>query len=379
VNTPPADNNGVRNVRFVGVGSFVPKRTIATERMARAIPGWPAERIIEKTGITERRFLWDFDDKTGQAIPPPADAVGFYPANNTDMCEVALRGALDMAGLPGSELDAIFLITCTPDYLNFSHDAMELHHRLGCREDAYAMVLDDGCGGTLYTLDMVQKMMAKGALRTVAVIGSAFTSALMNREVYTSNLKREGKKDVNAFLSMYVFGDGAGAVVLRAESGTAPDARNPGIVRSAAGSSRGDLVLRGGGGTLNLAYQGRSEPIDHAFVVDGLRVAQTYPEYMKRCIESVLSEHPQLEPEIQRYYFHQPNKRLLQHFARRQGLPEDRVACHVDRQGNTSAAGMFILLAEDLAEGRVAFDRGDLVLFAAVGANIHWGAQLVRL
>ncbi|GAC1344028.1 MAG: ketoacyl-ACP synthase III [Myxococcales bacterium] len=378
MNSTQADN-GVSNVRFVGVGSFVPKRAITTERMARAIPGWPAERIVEKTGMLERRFLWDFDDQTGKAIPPPENDGAFYPANNTDMCEVALRGALEMAGLPASELDAIFLVTCTPDQLNFSHDAMELHHRLGCREDAYALVLDDGCGGTLYTLDMARKMMAKGALRTVAVIGSAFTSALMNREVYTSSLQREGKKDINAFLSMYVFGDGAGAVVLRAEPGKKPDASAPGIISSAAGSARGDLVLRRGGGTTHLAYQGRSEPIDHAFVVDGLRVAQTYPQYMNRCIETVLAEQPHLEPEIKRYYFHQPNKRLLKHFAQRAGLPEEKVACHVDLQGNTSAAGMFILLAEDLAAGRVAFDRGDLVLFAAVGANIHWGAQLVRL
>jgi 3-oxoacyl-[acyl-carrier-protein] synthase III len=82
---------------------------------------------------------------------------------------------------------------------------------------------------------------------------------------------------------------------------------------------------------------------------------------------------------VKRYYFHHPNKRLMDHFVKRSGLPADRVACHVDRHGNTSAAGMLILLAEDLAEGRVALGRGDLVLLAAVGANIHWGAQLVRL
>jgi 3-oxoacyl-[acyl-carrier-protein] synthase III len=367
----------VNNVRFVGVGSFVPKRKISTERIAKAIPGWPAERILEKTGVVERRFLWDFDDKTGNAIPPPEGDGSIYPIGNTDMCEVALRGALEMASMPATDLDAIFLVTCTPDELNFSHDAMELHRRLGCREDAYAMVIDSGCGGTLYTIDMARKMIASGAVRTVAVLGSTFTSAHINREVYTSNLAiGDDKKPVNACLGTYVFGDGAGAVILRGE----PAGKNEsGVISSLAGSAHGDLVHRHGGGSMKLAYQGRSTPVENAFVVDGLRVAKSYPVYMQRCIDGVLAEQPHLKAEVKRYYFHQPNKRLMDHFVERSGLPADRVACHVDRHGNTSSAGMLILLAEDIKEGRVAFGRGDLVLFAAVGANVHWGAQLVRL
>ena len=378
VNKAPGEQD-VDNVRFVGVGSFVPKRSISTERIAKAIPGWTAERIVEKTGVKERRFLWDFDDKTGNALPPPDNDGTIYPGGNADMCEVALRQALSMSGLAATDLDAIFLVTCTPDQLNFSHDAMELHRRLGCRESAYALVLDDGCGGTLYTIDMACKMIASGALRTVAVIGSAFTSALLNREVYTSELELEGGKSISAYLSMYVFGDGAGAVILRGDRGAPESAPTSGVIDSIAGTSHGELVLRRGGGNLKLNYQGRSKPVENAFVVDGLRVAQTYPQYMKRCIDSVLQGQPHLGPEVKRYYFHQPNKRLMDHFVKRSGLPADRVACHVDRHGNTSAAGMLILLAEDLAEGRVALGRGDLVLLAAVGANIHWGAQLVRL
>ena len=148
----------MQNVRFLGVGSFVPRRAVSNARIASAIPGWTAERIEEKTGIRERRFLWDFDEKTGRAVPPPNDDGTFYPANNADMAEVALRRALMMAQVDAREIDAIFLVTCSPDELNFSHDAMELHRRLGCREAAYAMVFDSGCGGTLYTVDMARRM-----------------------------------------------------------------------------------------------------------------------------------------------------------------------------------------------------------------------------
>lgn len=367
----------MQTVKFLGVGSFVPKRAVSNDRIARAIPGWTAERIEEKTGIRERRFLWDFDEKTGKAVPPPADDGALYPANNTDMAEVALRRALDMAQTHPEEIDALFLVTCSPDELNFSHDAVELHRRLGCREDAFAMVYDSGCGGTLYTIELARRMIQGGAFRTIAVVGSNFTSAHLNRDVYTAAQELDSGKTAHGFLSMYVFGDGAGALILRGDA----EARDggPGIVRSFAGTGHGELVLRRGGGNVRLDFQGRARPADHAFIVDGQQVARTYPVYMKRCIDEVLGSGRALAPEVKRYYFHQPNKRLMDHFVEREGLPADRVACHVDRHGNTSAAGMLILLDEDLRAGKVAIGRGDLVLLAAIGANVNYGAQLVRL
>ncbi|CAM4489694.1 3-ketoacyl-ACP synthase [Corallococcus exiguus] len=365
-------------VCVVGAGSFVPARTISNERIAKAIPGWSAARIEEKIGIKERRFLWDFDDETGRAIPPPDDVLGrFYPATNTDMCEVSLRQALSRGGVDPKELDALFVVTCTPDAPHFNHDAMALHERLGLREDAFALVVDDGCGGTPYVLDLVRKMMDGGRFRTVAVVASAFTSPLLNREVYTDELPpTPGRpKALNAYLSMYVFGDGAGAVVLRKQEG---DEDGPGILSSFSGNAYAELVTRRGGGMLKLPYQpGRTRPSDMAFVVDGFKVARSYPEYMQKCLDAVLT--PTLREQVKRYYFHQPNKRVMDSFVTRAGLPKESVACNVDRIGNTSAAGMLILLADDLEQGRVALGSGDLVVVAAVGANVHYGAQLVRL
>jgi 3-oxoacyl-[acyl-carrier-protein] synthase III len=114
-------------------------------------------------------------------------------------------------------------------------------------------------------------------------------------------------------------------------------------------------------------------------VVDGQKVAENYPKMMSHCIDSALASHPELRPEVKRYYFHQPNRRLMESFMASAGLPADRVAMNVHRYGNTSAAGMLILLAEDLEAGRVRLGSGDLVLVAAVGASVHYGAQLVRL
>ena len=98
---------------------------------------------------------------------------------------------------------------------------------------------------------------------------------------------------------------------------------------------------------------------------------------MQKCLDAVLT--PALRAQVKRYYFHQPNKRVMDAFVSRAGLPQESVACNVDRIGNTSAAGMLILLADDLEQGRVSLGSGELVVVAAVGANVHYGAQLVRL
>ena len=367
-------NTYPRSVRVVGAGSYVPALAVDNRRIAEAIPGWTPETIEEKTSIRERRYLWDFDTEAGVAVAPPETSG--EPRSNTDMSEAALRKALDMAGLDPRELDAIFLVTCTPDRLNFNHDAMELHRRLGCRPDAYALVIDDGCGGPPYLMDMAYRMIRTGALDTVAIIGSTLTSPQMNREVFSGQVRpADGRKPVGAFLSMYLFGDGAGAVVLRGDH-----APGQGILASMAGNDHAELVLRRGGGTLALPFQeGRSAPADHTFVVDGQLVAESYPVYMQKGIDAVLKHHPELAGEVKRYYFHQPNKRLMFRFIEAAGLPAERVAYNVDRYGNTSAAGMFILLAEDLEAGRVRLGSGDLVMIAAVGANVHYGAQLIRL
>jgi len=364
----------MRQVRFMGVGSFVPSRVISNERIAAAIPGWSPERIEEKLGIHERRFLWDFDTERGKAIPPPD--LEFYPANNVEMCEVALRGALKMAQVDGEALDALFVVTCTPDRLNFNHDAMALHEKVGCRPDAFGLVLDDGCGGTPYVIDLARKMIEGGTFRTIAVVASALTSPLLNREVYTDELvPAPGRKPLSALLTMYVFGDGASAVILRGEEAEGPS----GILRSISGNGYAELVLRRAGGGVNLPYQGGARPAEHAFVVDGLQVARSYPRYMRHCLEEVTGGDLALLDQVKRFYFHQPNRRVLDRFAEEAGLRRERIACNVERQGNTSAAGMLTLLAEDLECGEVRLGSGALVMIAAVGANVHYGAQLVRL
>jgi 3-oxoacyl-[acyl-carrier-protein] synthase III len=358
----------MKAVRYVGAGAYVPPRVVKNERITRAIPGWSPERIESRTGIRERRFLWDFDTASGRTLPPPDDVRG--PRSNTDMAEAALREALEVAGLKASDLDAIYLVTSTPDRLSFCHDAVELHRRMGCRCDASAVVIDSGCGGAVYVADMARKLILSGHSRTIAVVASTFASAYLDREIFTSEMP--GNRRVNAFLSMYMFGDAAGAVVLRGDEGT-----KLGVLASTSGTDHPQLVIHRGGGAE--ARPNRASHADNAFFVDGPTVARAYPEYMTRAVDELRAAAPEVLPEIQRYYLHQANKYVLEGFAEKAGIPKELVPVNVDRYGNTSAASTLLLFAEDVASGRVKLGSGEPVLFAAVGAGVHFGGQIVRV
>jgi len=358
----------VRAVRYVGAGAYLPPLVVNNDRITRAIPGWAPERIENRTGIVERRFLWDFDEETGRAIPTPLDAQ--RPRSNADMAEAALRQALDRAGVRPQELDGLYLVTTTPDELNFCRDAVELHRRLGCRSDATAVVIDSGCGGAVYVADIARKLILSGHANTIAIVASTFTSAYLDREVFTSPLP--GNPRVNAFLSMYLFGDAAGALILRGDEGT-----ELGVVASAAGTDHPELVIHRAGGAQGQPR--RATIADHAFFVDGPHVARAYPEYMHRAVDELRAEAPDIFPEIERFYLHQASKHILLAFAQAAGLPLDRVPVNVDRYGNTSAASTIVLFSEDLESGRVKLGSGDPVLFAAVGAGVHFGGQIVRV
>jgi 3-oxoacyl-[acyl-carrier-protein] synthase III len=341
---------------------------VRNDRITRAIPGWAPERIEDRIGIAERRFLWDFDEGTGRAIPPAPDAEG--PRSNVDMAEIAVRQALDRAGLRPQQLDAVFLVTTTPDELSFCRDAVELHHRLGCRSDAIALTIDSGCGGAVYVADLARKLILSGRDRTIAVVASNFTSPYMDREVFTSPMP--GKPRLNAFLTMYIFGDGAGALILRGDEGT-----RLGVVASTAATDHPELVIhRAGGAQLQPS---RATMADHAFFMDGPLVAEAYPLYMHRAMEELRAAAPEVIPEIRRYYLHQANRRIVLAFAEQERMPLDRVPLNINRYGNTSAASTLLLFSEDLEEGRVKLGSGDPVLFAAAGAGVHFGGQIVRV
>lgn len=357
-------------VKIAGVGANIPPLTVTNERLVRAIPGWTPERIEEKTGIRERRYAWDFDEATGKAIAPgPIED----PGPSAQLAERAVRAALAMARLEPSELDGLIMTTCTPDQIHFSHDAMILHERLGMRPEAFAVMHDDGCGGAMFHLATARELILSKSRRTIAVVGVNAFSPQLDREVYSGKLAHRGKQ-LGSFLSFYLFGDGAGAIILRGEP-----AGPSGIIGSYAANQRLDLVIRRDGGSMYPAARGRSEITDSAFYVDGQLVASSFAPMLKRAMDGALERAEMQLGDIRRFYLHQANKRVLEACVKEFGLPIEKVPMHMERYGNMVTAGTLVLLAEEIEAGRVALGSGEPILIAALGAGAQMAAHVIRL
>lgn len=363
-------------IRVVGTGAYVPSLRVSNTRLVKAIPGpnkrpWTAGEITQKTGIQERRFFFDFDDVTGKRINPPG--FGSPPGPNGLMAEHALMEALQVAGMKAGELDGLIIATCTPDRLNFSQDALLIHQRLGMKKSAFVEVKDTGCGGALFNLNMARMLIASGECKSVAVIGVHVTSAYLDRDVYTSDIMVNGRP-LGAFLTMYLFGDGAGAIILRADSGT-----KSGICASFAENEYLDLVLRPGGGTIHPPGTALALPRDHGCYVNGPLVKSSFAPVMQTAVESVLHATGKGVNDISRFFLHQANKLLVEAFATSVGIPLSKLSMHMERYGNTSAAGTLILLAEDVRNGVATLGSGEPILMSALGAGAQVAAHVIEL
>jgi 3-oxoacyl-[acyl-carrier-protein] synthase III len=359
------------HTRIAGVGSYVPHHRITNTSIYRAIPDptgrWSPESIQRLFALETRAFLWPLDEERGCTVRPREGE----PATGVDMGALALRDALAHANVDAAQLDLLIVVTGTADQPDFCFEAVSLHKRIGMRRDAQAFTINSGCGGTPYVMHTCKQLMASG-MRNIAVVAWNLHSPLLKREVHALFVEPEPGKKLGAFMSAYLFGDAASAIILQRSE-------TPGIVASMSGTDYKELVLRRGGGVASMPYHEGVSLVDYVYTVAGHDVADEYPERMKDCFTDVFGQRPELRSQVARYYLHQPNRNSLFRFTRGAGIPDERVACNVHRIGNTSAAGTLLLLAEDIARGTVCLGSGTPICIAAIGANEHYGAQLILL
>ncbi len=197
--------------RIIGTGSALPETIITNDDLCRLIgydkvtPDW----ITERTLINERRWA-DFDVVSGTRKPG-----GML---DTDLAEEAARKALYNAEVQISEIDALIVITCTPDEPHFSYPATELHRGLDLLTNASALHINSGCGGPAYTLDTADAYIRSGKRQTVLIVTSNLPSAHVDIERYI--------RVEHEWFPLSVFGDGAGAMVIQATEDNDP----PGIL-----------------------------------------------------------------------------------------------------------------------------------------------------
>jgi 3-oxoacyl-[acyl-carrier-protein] synthase-3 len=318
---------------IVGVGGYLPERILTNEILAKQVDT-TNEWIVERTGI-QQRHIADESQKT------------------SDLAIRAAERALSAAGINGSDVDLIVLATATPDN-TFPSTATRVQAALGMTKGV-AFDVQAVCSGFLFALSIADNFIKNGQVRTALVIGAECFSRIL---------------DWTDRGTCVLFGDGAGAVVLRAEEGRG-DNRDKGVLSThihSDGRHYNLLHVDGGPSSTqtvgHLRMEGR-EVFRHA-VVNLAAVAQ-----------EALEANGLKSTDLDWVVPHQANKRIIEGTARKLGLSLDQVVVTVEKHANTSAASVPLALAEAVNDGRI--KAGQLVLLEAMGGGFTWGAALVRL
>lgn len=322
----------IRSV-IVGTGACLPERIVTNAEISRMIDTTD-EWIVERTGIRQRHLAGD-GEKT------------------SDLALGAARNALAAAGVDGRDVDLIILATATPDQ-TFPATAAAVQRELGC-VGVPAFDLQAVCSGFVYALTVADNFIKAGQARTALVIGAETFSRIL---------------DWTDRGTCVLFGDGAGAVVLKAEQGEGTtDDRGILTTHLHADGRQNDLLYVDGGpsstGTTgHLRMHGR-EVFRHAVV------------NLAAVVQEALEATGLTSDDIDWLVPHQANKRILDGTAKKLGISPDKVVVTVDRHANTSAASIPLALAEAVADGRI--QPGQLVLLEAMGGGFTWGSALVRM
>jgi 3-oxoacyl-[acyl-carrier-protein] synthase-3 len=316
---------------LAGVGGYLPERVLTNDELARTLDTSDAW-ITERTGIRQRH------------IAGPRETAAF-------MGTEAARAALADAGAEPAEVDAIILATSTPDQA-FPATALRVQAALGV-PGGFGFDLSAACAGFVYALSVADGMIRAGQVRSVLVIGS---------EVYSRILNWQDRG------TCVLFGDGAGAVLVRAGEGSGTDR---GILSTHlhAQGTQGDILYVDGA-------VGIHDRPGH-LVMNGREVFRHAVTRLSEAVDEALAANGLTRADIDWLVPHQANLRIIDAMGRRLGLAPDRVVVTVDRHANTSAASVPLALAEAWHDGRIR--RGDLVLLEALGGGLTWGSALVRM
>lgn len=342
-------------VKIIGTGSYLPPYNVTSKELAEIIGIKNGEWIEKHLGIKERRHCSLIDPSTGRA-----DNSQPY---ELQMAAAAAKEAIINAKINPEEISGLWHVTCTQDPrndLHFGRVAVKLKELLKINKHAFALSIDSGCGGLVQAMGVSTDMIKGDNKPVVLIVTSNIPSIFIDRKLYL---------DSNAWLSIFIFGDGAGAILLQKDN--SPEKN--GILGTYYSSSDIPLMyFHNKNSVAELDYLNR-----HVYEIDAKAVKENYPILMDEAINGLQENYPFSLEEIKRFYFHQANKLVLLDYAKNIGIPLEKVAINVDKYGNLSAASIAVLLDEDLKAGIL--NEGDLILLCGVGAGAHLGAILYRV
>jgi 3-oxoacyl-[acyl-carrier-protein] synthase-3 len=321
----------VRSV-VAGCGAHLPERIVTNEELARSVDTTD-EWIYERTGIRERRIAAE-DEKTS--------ALG----------AAAAEAALQSAGAAAADVDLIVLATTTPDE-TFPATATQVQALIGATKAA-AFDVQAVCSGFIFGLAVADSFIQTGRAETALVIGAETFSRIVDWQ----------DRD-----TCVLFGDGAGAVVLRASNGAGTGADRGILSTHLHSDGRLHDLLYTDGGPSSTRTVGQVRMV-------GKEVFRHAVANLASVLEEALTANGLEAEDIDWLVPHQANKRILDSTARKLGLPPEKMVVTIERHANTSAASIPLALAEASSDGRI--KPGDVVILEAMGGGFTWASCVLR-
>lgn len=327
--------NSLKKAYIAGVGMSVPDKIVTNDDFTEIVDT-SDEWITQMTGIKERRYTDENMATSDLAIP-------------------ASRQALERAGVEGSDVDAIIVATATPD-TPFPSTACLIQNAIGAK-DAFGYDIAAACAGFIFGVVQAQSYIASGIAETVLVVGAECLTKIT---------------DFTDRNTCVLFGDGAGAVVIR---GCDPPR---GLVDHflKCDGSLGDYIMQPAGGSRLPASHETVDQRLHTIKMKGRKVYVNASKAMADAVVLLLERQGLTGDDLDLLFPHQANIRIIQSVAKQAGMPMERVFVNIHKYGNTSAASVPIALAEAFGEGLL--KEGMLIGMVAFGSGFTWGSALFR-
>ncbi|MBI5366130.1 MAG: ketoacyl-ACP synthase III [Planctomycetes bacterium] len=325
----------LKRVGIFGTGAGLPARVVTNADLAKTVQT-SDEWIASRTGIRERRLI------------SPGECT-------SDLAAEAARRALADAGMSPLDIELIVVGTCTPDHF-LPNTACHVQRKIGAA-NAAAMDVNAACTGFVYSLSTATALVANGTVKNALVIGAESLSTIVD---WT---------DRN---SCVIFGDGAGAVVLRETEGR-------GEVLSTfigADGTNEDVMIVPGGGARCPATRESVDERKHFIRMRGREVYELAVRKMTEMAEKAAASAGLRARELDWIIPHQVNLRILESAAKRLEVPMEKLLINIDKFGNTSAASVPIALDEARRAGH--FKSGQMICLVAFGAGLTWSSALLR-
>ncbi|GAB1407958.1 ketoacyl-ACP synthase III [Thermomonas brevis] len=318
--------------RIAGTGSYLPEKVLTNDDLAKLVDT-SDEWIAARTGIRERHVAAEGE-------------------TTSDLAYHASLRAMEAAGVSAGELDLIVMGTTTPDLI-FPSSACLLQHKLGAN-GCPAFDVNAACSGFVYALTIADKFIRSGAARTVLVVGAETLTRML---------------DWTDRGTCVLFGDGAGAVVLKADDET-------GILSTHMHADGGKKELLWNPVGVSVGFKPEEHNAGVKVLMTGNEVFKHAVKALDSVVEEALAANGLDRSELDWLVPHQANLRIIEATAKRLAMPMERVIVTVDKHGNTSSGSVPLALDEAVRAGKI--KRGQLVLLEAFGGGFTWGSALLR-